>query len=89
MERAKDRSSTPGHPEAGGQEGITNDPSWQETLPGTSDSHRSGDSDYRYLHEAAVRLRGGPLRQREGRHGSHATVTRCRDSIEAHNGALT
>ena len=38
MERARDRTSTPGHPEAGGQEGITNDPSWQETLPETCDA---------------------------------------------------
>jgi len=43
MGRARDRTSTPGHPEAGGREGIPNDPSWQETLPGTSDSHRSGN----------------------------------------------
>ena len=35
---ARDRTSTPGHPEAGGREGITNDPSWQETLPSTSDA---------------------------------------------------
>ena len=41
MERARDRTSAPGHPEAGGQEGITNDPSWQETLPKTCDTHRS------------------------------------------------
>jgi hypothetical protein len=38
MERARDRSSTPGHPEAGGQEGIANDPSWQETLPRACDA---------------------------------------------------
>ena len=38
MERAKDRTSTPGHSEAGCQEGITNDPSWQETLPSTCDA---------------------------------------------------
>ena len=38
MERTRDRSSTPGHPEAGGQEGITNDPSWQETLPRACDA---------------------------------------------------
>ena len=43
MERTRDRTSTPGHHEAGGREGITNDPSWQETLPETCDAHRSGN----------------------------------------------
>ncbi len=38
MERARDRSGTPGHPEADGHEGIMNDPSWQETLPRACDA---------------------------------------------------
>jgi hypothetical protein len=37
MERARNRPSTPGHPEAGGHE-IANDPSWYETLPGACDT---------------------------------------------------
>lgn len=43
MGRARDRSSTPGHREAGGRAGITNAPSWQETLPETCDGHRPGN----------------------------------------------
>lgn len=43
----------------------------------------------RCLHGTPGRHPGGPLRQREGYPGPHATVTRCRNRIEAHNGAST
>ncbi len=78
MGRARDRSNTPGHPEAGGREGITNDPSWQETLPENCDAHRSGNHAPACLHEATGRLPGSPLRQRESHHGSHAPVIETR-----------
>jgi len=57
MERARDRTSTPGHPEAGSQEGITNDPTWQETLPRACDTHHS---DTRALAASTRRPAGSP-----------------------------
>jgi hypothetical protein len=88
MERARDRTSTPGHPEAGCQEGITNDPSWQETLPRTCDAIVAEHPCSRRRHEAPGRPRGAPLRQREGHPGSHAPVTGAEDGTESNEGRL-